>query len=291
MAYSTTAAPTWTDQVGFVPRNILTAAAAKWHTASDGSDDVTDNDFPCAFGVDGYPHKVTKPSGAAATTWYLRFLDPLIDDVDVVAIVNHNFGDPSGGCNVRFETASDDAFTTPVTIHSFGVVPTTTRLIALPTTTFTGLERVRIRLVSTNPFVPQLGEVIMGSLYQVGWPKRPFDKLSMTSDVTRQTSKGGVTTTHRRFARRARKRLSIRTQDSDLIANAREVYRLTDGGAKASLFLQYPSTRPTYGYMVTSPTELDLPNSVGPAEQSWTWELDEVAPPWLDEEYIADPVG
>jgi len=300
VAWSSSPAPTYNDAPTFVAKNLIEGSSpddAKWtdtgHQDATGGNVFNDTDFPTKYAFDRFGHKVTKPSGALAQLWYYNVTVTDLDEAGGILILNHNLGSfGGGGVRVKVQTADVDDYgdsqgpgneeNAPAnrrTIHDFGNVTDNKRLVALPSTVYSNLERIRIELshASVN-FRPQIGEFHVGPVNNITHgPRTPYDPDRQHTEVSELVSKSGIITSYARYSQQSI--LDIRVQldkDADVTA-IQDTYEDTDGGNKACLLLTKPVSDLKLAYWVKIPNDLNIP-SVGPAERLLTFPCRELAP-------------
>ena len=238
--------------------------------------DVTDPDFPTSRLYDNQAHLISKPTGAAATTWYLEFVfDDANDgnaDFDTMVLLNHNFG-PARFVEVFvanfgnwFGQQEIQEWTNgaPHAILDQRLCSIDLGMTLLPRR-FSNVTYCRIKITTgaLTPIVPQIGEVLLGRRCQLyRKPLPPFSMETTSSSTTTFDSDAGITTRYVYNRGRALREPSFLTYGSDEIQQFRDWWSQSQEGTQPFLWWDQPNTDPT------SPIWVDVQSPVFPFLQS-----------------------
>lgn len=289
MVWSTIVLSALPDTLALMPENALEGATHtndRWVASATGiftDAAVNDTAFPISAVYDRFLSVDSRPTGTG-TAWSLVLRTASTKPIDVVCI-KHNFGSIAGGVNCRLETADNDAFTLNLaTIHDFGLVTSTKRLVRYLTSQWQGVERVRLVLTGSPAFSPRVSELFLSRRHTTKRkPAMPFDDASKISDIVIETSRGGVIATYENYAGARKWDIVYNTSDDTDISAIRNTFQRDGYAALPFLFGFKPVTNPTAAYWVQwMNPELTFPRTRA-KERSVSIVLRESAP-FYDEE-------
>lgn len=250
MVYANDPLAAHADVPAVVAGNVVEGASGligRWTTGGGMVDsDLTHPEYPITAAFDRFLHVDTRPV-AAASLYYLDLRARSTIGGDVIMIAGHNLN----GATVRVETANDDPFATDlVTIHDFGVVAQTSRLIAVLSTFWYQLERLRIRVSLPSPGIPQISEFMFGERHVLPRnPNVPYDDREEFSEIDKIRSKGGIQVNYSEGATRVRVApIKFTIDDPAHVSMFRAIFEETNGGHKPMLLIDKPNSVPGTGY-------------------------------------------
>jgi len=313
MPYSA-AALTGAETTGFdadkpllVVQKALTATDAEWTTTGDLSgsgDSQTDASFPGSRAHDDIGSLITKIRSdsapiSAASPKYFNFEFGAGISFDTLLILDHNFN--SGGfTSVSLELADNDAFSSNVIeIGKYTVDGTTDNRILITNLNSAGgsstysssgtaqryssVERCRLKIEHSGSKTPALGEVFLGTRYQLQKnPDVPWDNKAEFSETTEFKALSGLTRRYVRYRGQATRNLRSPIADSAEITVIEDWWDATEEGTRPFLYVETPSSAAKPYLMIMDTPALNFP-LVGPFERVLAFSMTE-QPPYLSRE-------
>jgi len=176
----------------------------KWKTALGV--DVSDPDFPTSRLYDNQAHLISKPTGPAATTWYLEMIMDDLNrgnfDADTICLLNHNFGEArfvevfvaNFGNFFGEQEIQEWTGSAPHALVDQRLASLDLGMTLLPRL-FSNVTYCRIKITTgaLSPIVPELGEVILGKRCQLyRKPLPPFSMETTAASTTTFVSNSGI---------------------------------------------------------------------------------------------------
>ena len=148
---------------------------------------------------------------------------------------------------------------------------------------YSGVERVRLRIVHSGSKDPEFGECLLGYRYQLPRnPDVPWDNKREYSEVVEVKSLSGLTKRYVAYRGQALRTFSSPYAAADEIAVIESWWDAIEEGTKPFVYIETPNTAPKAMMMVMDTPELRF-ELVGPTERSLAFDLSE-QPPYLARE-------
>ena len=307
MAY-TAAALTSDENTGLSndkPMMVLQSANsptdAHWTTGgTHASADVTESTTPAVRAHDDIGSLVTQTDTASAGTSpkYYNFYFSAGISFDTCIILGHNLNSQSI-TSLKLQIADDSSFSTNVVNPYVYTVSGSTdnRLTCVNLNTedsgsysaagtaqrYSNVQYARIVIEHAGSKTPKLGEVFLGTRYQLqrnpslAWNNK--DEVSVVSDFTTHS---GLTKRYVQYRGQAVRRVSMALAAAAEITTIDNWFNATEEGTKTFAYIETPNTSPQTHLMMLDSPNLRFP-LVGPTERALSFSMTE-QPPYLSRE-------
>lgn len=275
------------DVVALVGNNILdgddkAAGSERWTdvTGTFTSTDLSLVTNPVFAAYDRLLGWDTRPS-SGGTERNLMLRSDAVERFDTIVIGGHNFADaPSASANVKVQTAdNDDMDDRSQTIHDFGNVTTADRLVKLLSASWVGVTRIRIEVTASSSFVPQIGEVWLGTRRVLPRnPSVPWDDRGERSSVVRTMTRSGIATIYKNYERQRFGVLALAHGTDSTRDLMRLFYTDSKGLTRPFVLIDKPNTVPGNAYVCTTPQPEMVQNLITANERNVQIVFEESSP-------------
>ena len=143
---------------------------------------------------------------------------------------------------------------------------------------YSNVQRVRLRIVHSGSKDPQVGEILLGTRYQLQRnPDVPWDDLAEVSEVAEAKALSGLVRRYVTYRGQAIRNFNASISSSAEIAVIENWWNAIEEGTKPFVYIEKPSSDPKAYLMTIDSTVLEFPN-VGPFERQLSFSMTEQPP-------------
>lgn len=143
---------------------------------------------------------------------------------------------------------------------------------------YSSVQRVRLKLEHSGSKDPQVGEILLGTRYQLQRnPDVPWDDLAEVSEVAEAKALSGLVRRYVTYRGQAIRNFNASISSSAEITVIENWWNAIEEGTKPFVYIEKPSSDPKAFMMVLDTTVLEFPN-VGPFERQLSFSMTEQPP-------------
>ncbi len=179
--------------------------------------------------------------------------------------------------HIEITNAATNSLTITATFTQYNYAPSGTAQ------RFSSVQRVRLRIIASGSFTPEVGEIVLGQRYQLQRnPNVPWNNKNEVSDITDFKALSGLNKRYSFYRGQAKRSFSSSFATAAEITVIEDWWVSIEQGTKPFFYIETPSSSPKTLIVIIDEATLDF-QLVGPFERSLEFSMTE-QPPYLGRE-------